>query len=209
MSKNQIEQLKEFLKSKEATLVINQVNDEIALLYFNLIYYYSKFYNFKINNREKNESEFIENDLFGLSEIKIYNSTNSSKINKILNSIEKKIIFTDYKNFKKLKSTISVIDGYQYENDIKFFIQKESKIENEILLSFSINNPILLFSEISKYLVNNQNYIQDQQLFEETNHILNIRKNIFNLKKNSSDIKALYSNIKKEVMYKKFNFLTY
>ena len=209
MSKNQIEQLKEFFKSKETVIIINQVNDEIALLYLNLIQYYSKFYNFKINQRENNESDFTENDLFGLSEIKIYNSANSSKINKFINSTEKKIIFTDYKNFKKLKSTINFIDGYQFENDIKFFVQKELKIDNKTLLSFSINNPILLFSEISKYLVNSQNYIQDQQLYEETNHILNIRKNIFNLKKNSSDIKALYSNIKKEVMYKKFNFLTY
>ena len=209
MSKNQIEQLKEFLKSKETTLIINKVNDEIALLYLNLLQYYSKFFNFKINQREKNETDFIENDLFGLSEIKIYNSANNSKINKFLNSIEKKIIFTDYKNFKKLKSTINFVDGYQYESDIKFFVQKELKIHNEILLSFSINNPILLFSEISKYLVNNQNYIQDQQLYEETNHILSIRKNIFSLKRNSSDIKVLYSNIKKEVMYKKFNFLTY
>ena len=209
MSKNQIELLKEFFKSKESTLIINHVNDEIALLYFNLIQYYSKFYNFKINQRENNESDFTENDLFGFSEIKIYNSSNNSKINKFLNSTEKKIIFTDHKNFKKLKSTINFIDGYQFENDIKFFVQKDLKIDNKTLLSFSINNPILLFSEISKYLVNSQNYIQDRQLYEETNHILNIRKNIFNLKKNSSDIKALYSNIKKEVMYKKFNFLTY
>ena len=92
MSKNQIEQLKEFFKSKETVIIINQVNDEIALLYLNLIQHYSKFYNFKINQRENNKSDFTENDLFGLSEIKIYNSANSSKINKFINSTEKIIL---------------------------------------------------------------------------------------------------------------------
>ena len=205
----QIEQIKEYLKSNQKTLIINQVNEEIALLYLNIILYYSKLYKIKINKEEKPEINFLENDLFELSEIKILFTTNNSKINKFINADEKKIIFTDYKNFKKFKLSIDFIDGYQIENDIKFFIQEELEIKNDSLLTFCINNPTLLFSEISKYLVNDKNYIRDQQLFEETNHILNIRKKIFSLKKQSLDLRSLYSNIRKETLYKKFSFLTY
>lgn len=207
--KKQIIQIKEYLKSNQKTLIINQVNDEISLLYLNIIRHYSELYKIKINKEENHEINFLENDLFELNEIKILITTNNSKIKKFINSDEKKIIFTDYKNFKKFKLSVDFIDGYQFENDIKFFIQKELEIKNESLLTFCINSPTLLFSELSKYLVNDKNYIRDQQLFEETNHILNIRKKIFNLKKQSSDLKSLYSNIKKETLYKKFSFLTY
>ena len=207
--KKQIEQIKEYLKSKQKTLIINQVNEEIALLYLNIILYYSKLYKIKINKEEKPEIDFLEIDLFELNEIKILITANNSKINNFIQSDEKKIIFTDYKNFKKFKLSMDFIDGYQFENDIKYFIQKELEIKSDSLLTFCINNPTLLFSEISKYLVNDKNYIRDQQLFEETNHILNIRKKIFNLKKESSDLRSLYSNIKKETLYKKFSFLTF
>ena len=68
---------------------------------------------------------------------------------------------------------------------------------------------MFLFSEISKYLINNNQYSSDQALFEEKNHILNIRKSIFEIKKNNLNIKSLYLNIKKEAEYKKLSFLIY
>ena len=71
------------------------------------------------------------------------------------------------------------------------------------------NNPVLLFSEISKYLINNNQYSSDQAIIEEKNHILNIRKSIFEIKKNNLNIKNLYLNIKKEAEYKKLSFLIY
>ena len=82
------------------------------------------------------------------------------------------------------------------------------KINNDELLYFCKNNPALLISETSKYLINNNQYAKDQTLLEEKNHILNIRKSIFENKRNFN-IKELYLNIKKEVNYKKLSFLTY
>ena len=77
------------------------------------------------------------------------------------------------------------------------------------MIYFCKNNPVLLFSEISKYLINNNQYSNDQSLIEEKNHILDIRKSIFENKKNNFNIKNLYQNIKKEAEYKKLSFLTY
>ena len=42
---------------------------------------------------------------------------------------------------------------------------------------------MFLFSEISKYLINQNKYSSDQAIIEENNHILNIRKSIFEIKK--------------------------
>ena len=73
---------------------------------------------------------------------------------------------------------------------------------------FCKNNPALIISETSKFLINNQ-YSREQSLIDEKNHILNIRKSIFKIKSSNLNIKKLYLNIKSEAEYKKFNFLTY
>ena len=82
-------------------------------------------------------------------------------------------------------------------------------VNNDELLYFCKNNPVLLFSETSKYLTNNNQYSNDQSLVEEKNHVLDIRKKIYEIKRKNSEIKSLYQNIKKEAEYKKLNFLTY
>ena len=46
-----------------------------------------------------------------------------------------------------------------------FFIKDELKINNDELLYYCKNNPVLLFSEISKYLINNNQYSNDQSLY--------------------------------------------
>ena len=121
--------------------------------------------------------------------------------------IKKKIVFTDYKNYKRIDSKITKINSYKYENDISFFIKQELNIDNDELIYFCKNNPVLLFSETTKYLINNSQYSKDHSLIEEKNHILDIRKKIFEIKRNNSD-ESLYQN-KKEAEYKKLNFLTY
>ena len=75
---------------------------------------------------------------------------------------------------------------------LSFLLKNELKINNDELLYYCKNNPALLFSEISKYLINNNHYIPDQALIEEKNHILDIRKSIFEIKKNNFNIKNLY-----------------
>ena len=51
-------------------------------------------------------------------------------------------------------------------NSILFFIRDELKIDDDELLNYCKNNPVLLFSEISKYLINDK-YSSDQALVEE------------------------------------------
>ena len=205
----QILQIKEFINSNEETIVINQVNENLSLFYMSILKYYADQKNIKLNIHSETENLGIEDDLFGLKSIKIFNITNTKRLSTILEFDSKKIIFTDYKNYKKLKSRFKSINGYQFETDITFFIQSEKKITNKELLYYCRNNPLFLFSEISKYQINNNYKVSDQLLNEEKNHILKIRKSIFEIKKNNFDIKNLYLHIKKEAEYKKLSFLTY
>ena len=205
----QILLIEKFLISNEDTLLINQVNSELEIFYLSIIKYYADKKSIKINVDDNYETMGGEDDLFGQKEIKIYSITNTNKLSRALNSVKKKIIFTDYKNYKKINANFNSINGYQFEHDIVFFIRDELKINNDELLHYCKNNPVLLFSEISKYLINKNQYSSDQTLVDEKNHILDIRKSIFENKKNNFNIKNLYLNIKKEAEYKKLSFLTY
>ena len=111
--------------------------------------------------------------------------------------------------FKEYSKKILSVNGYNYIKDIRYFIKNELKIDNLNVLEFCINNPHLAFSEISKYQINSHGYISDSTINEESNFILNIRKQLFNLKRNGSDTRSIYEILKKEVLYKKFNFLIY
>ena len=206
---SQILLIEKFLTSNEETLLINQVSDELNIFYLSIIKYYADKQVIKINIDDNYETMGSENDLFGQKEIKIYSITNTKKLAIALNSVKKKIIFTDYKNYKKMNTNFNSINSYKFENDIVFFIRDESKINNDELLYYCKNNPVFLFSEISKYLINNNQYSSDQTLVDEKNHILDIRRSIFENKKNNFNIKNLYSNIKEEAKYKKLSFLTY
>jgi len=208
--RSQILLIKEFLTSNDdKTLLINQVNDELGIFYHSIIKYYSDERGIKINIDDNNETIGMEDNLFGQKEIKIFFITNTNKLTLALKSFKKKIIFTDYKNYKKMNVNFNSINGYQFEHDIIFFIKDELKINNDELLRYCKNNPVLLFSEISKYLINKNQYSSDQTLVDEKNHFLDIRKNIFEIKKNNFNIKNIYLNLKKEAEYKKLSFLTY
>ncbi len=205
INKDQISLLKKFIKSHEDTILINQVNENITILYLYFIRYFAEKNGVKINT----ETKMIEDDLFGEKQIQIFSITSQSKLKNALNMRDKKIIFTDYKNYKKIGSKVTKINSYQYEKDVSFFIKEELNINNDELIYFCKNNPVLLFSETTKYLINNSQYSNGRSLIGEKNHMLDIRKKIFEIKKNNSEIKSLYQNIKKEAEYKKLNFLAY
>ena len=202
---SQISLIREFIESNENTILINQINEDITILYLYFISYFADEQGVKINK----ETKETEEDLFGEKRIQIFSITSQKKLNDALDMRDQKIVFTDYKNYKKVDSKITKINSYQYEKDISFFIKEELNINNDELIYFCKNNPVLFFSETSKYLINNNEYSNDQSLIEEKNHILDIRKKIYEIKRNNSDIKSLYQNIKKEANYKKLNFLTY
>jgi len=67
----------------------------------------------------------------------------------------------------------------------------------------------MTFSELSKYSINKDNYIQNSQINRNDNPISFFRKKFYNEKKNNSDIQQLYKILKDEVLVKRFNFLTY
>ena len=208
-NKNQISLIKNFINSNEDNILINQVNDEIAIFYLGIIKHYADHQGIKVIIDTHTDALVVEEDLFGTKIIQTFNITNAKKIDNILEANSKKIVFTDYKNYKRLNSKFNSINGYQFEHDLIFFIRNELKINNDELLRYCQNNAALLFSETSKYLINSNQYSSDHSLIEEKSHILNIRKSIFELKKNNFNIKHLYQNIKKEAEYKKLSFLTF
>ena len=206
---NNVLLIKKFIADEsKSCLLINQVSEEIGFFYINFIENESGIKNIKLNYKSNyTEEEVI--DLFKVHEIDLYFSNNRKDINTLINSNKKCIVFTDYKNFKIFSSSILTVNGYEYQKDINYYIEKELKIDNSELIDFSKENPYLAFSEISKYLVNNNRYVKENKIKESHNFILKIRKELFSLKRNQKSLIDIYSNLKKEVKYKKFNFLIY
>lgn len=204
---NNIDILKNFLSSDETNILINEINEETSICYLNIIEYFVRKNKFRLSFSEEEDNQ--TEDLFNEPKIYIFKTASSKKIDSLLDTKLKKIIFTDYKNLKKFKQNIVTLNGYDIEKDIENFIKSEFKIENKELIYFCKNNPIFLISEITKYIVNNDGYVLDSSNFNEKKHILNLRKSIFLSKKQGADIRSIYSDIKSEALYKKLNFLVY
>jgi hypothetical protein len=204
-----IENISNFLNMEENNyLLINQVSDEIGIFYLHVIQFFSTSTGININLNADVDTISSNNDLFELKKINVFNTTSTKKIDQILSSNDKSIVFSDYKNFKKYQKNYQTINGYNFSNDLKTFVKETLKIENQSLIEICIKNPQLILSETSKYLLNKDNYLKDMSIDFEVNKILEIRKKIFELKK-SDNIQKLFLAIKEEVNYKKFNFLTY
>ena len=206
---NNILEIKNFLSDeKEDKMIINQVSDHISTFYDNLISYYCD--KFKIRIVKEQSLENIEtDDLFLEKKINLFYSNNLKNIEKIMKIKDKAIIFSDYKVYKKFAKNVLALNGYNYTKDINYYIKDELGIGNLDIKEFCVSNPHLTFSEISKYLVNSDGYVADRSISEKNNSILDIRKELFNLKRNGDNMKTIYENLKKEVRYKKFNFLIY
>ena len=204
-----IENISNFLNMEENNyLLINQVSNEIGIFYLHVIQFFSTSSGININLNADVDNISTNNDLFELKKINVFNTTSTKKIDQILSSDDKSIVFSDYKNFKKYQKNYQTINGYNFSNDLKTFVKETLKIENQSLIEICIKNPQLILSETSKYLLNKDNYLKDMSIDFEVNKILEIRKKIFELKK-SDNIQKLFLAIKEEVNYKKFNFLTY
>ena len=206
---NQIDEIKIFIHDDTKNLIINQINDEIGFFYKFVLSKFAEDENLTITICDHLDEKINNIDLFGTRNLKVYSTTSSKKIHEILNQEDKKVIFTDYKNFKKYSPGLKSINGYQFEKDINTFMVNELNIDNSDLINYVNNNPSLIFSETSKYSTNNRNYIIDKGLEERTNHILEIRKSIFEIKKTNLNIIKIFSKIKDEAKYKKLSFLTF
>ena len=206
MNNNQIEKINLFLKSDEKNLLINKINEHIYLFYRDVFKYYANQLNFEISSEDSLKAN---DDLFDIKTLKVFSESSLKKIELLLTSNEKKIIFIDYKNYKKLNSKYSSINAYQYGSDMSYLLNNEFKIKNKDLLDNCKNSPAYFFSEISKFKINMVAYDKMTKDIEYADHILNIRKKIFELKKDKKDIINLFNSVKDEVKYKKFNFLVY
>ena len=204
-----IKNISNFLNMEENNyLLINQVSDEIGIFYLHVIQFFSTSTGININLNADVDTISSNNDLFELKKINVFNTTSTKKIDQILSSDDKSIVFSDYKNFKKYQKNYQTINGYNFSNDLKTFVKETLKIENQSLVEICTKNPQLILSETSKYLLNKDNYLKDMAIDFEVNKILEIRKKIFELKR-SDNIQKLFLAIKEEVNYKKFSFLTY
>ena len=207
MKKNNIDLIHNFLEGNNLKLLVNQVNDEIGCFYEVIIKSMSK----KIDIQILDDSNLINdnNDLFGGKKIYLTNSNNSKLIEQISNTNSQNIIFTDYKNYKKFFKKFILINGYDFEKDLKYYLETFLEIKNDELFNYCLSYPHLIFSETSKYIINNMNYSADYIVNEKENFILKVRKDIFRLKKSQIDVKQLFFKLKTEMIYKKFNFLAY
>ena len=204
-----IENISNFLNMEENNyLLINQVSDEIGIFYLHVIQFFSTSSGININLNADVDNISTNNDLFELKKINVFNTTSTKKIDQILSSNDKSIVFSDYKNFKKYQKNYQTINGYNFSNDLKTFVKEILEIEDQSLIEICTKNPQLILPETSKYLLNKDNYLKDMAIDFEVNKILEIRKKIFELKR-SDNIQKLFLAIKEEVNYKKFSFLTY
>ena len=187
-----IENISNFLSMEENNyLLINQVSDEIGIFYLHVIQFFSTSTGININLNADVDNISTNNDLFELKKINVFNTTSTKKIDQILSSDDKSIVFSDYKNFKKYQKNYQTINGYNFSNDLKTFVKETLKIENQSLIEICIKNPQLILSETSKYLLNKDNYLKDMSIDFEVNKILEIRKKIFELKR-SDNIQKLF-----------------
>ena len=208
-NRNNIEKIIFFLKQKEIkTLIVNQVNDEIGSFYLLVIRYFAKLHDTKLDFNQKMNMGVDSINLFGDEKLDIFASTSKAVLDKIIGNKNKKIVFTDYKAFKKYQKIMECINGYNYMSDIKYYLDKVFNIKENELINFCQSTPSLTYSETSKFQINEKNYSKETGIFETTNFIVKIRKAIFD-SKNSGDIRKSFLNLKEEVKYKKFNFLTY
>tara|TARA_B100000963_G_scaffold205137_1_gene178629 strand:+ start:1138 stop:1770 length:633 start_codon:yes stop_codon:yes gene_type:complete len=210
LSKNNIESIKRFFSTEEnKTLLINQVNEEIGCFYELVLREISSIYNVKLKNFANVDYSNTSNDLFQDKKVLLFYITNSKQIDDLTKNDDQKIIISDYKNFKKYQKKLLVINGYQYEKDVNYFLNNIYNISDENLINYCISLPYFTISEAKKYKTNKSGYLTDIKDKVSNNFILEIRKEIFNLRKSKVDIKQLFFHIKNEAKYKKLNFLTY
>ena len=209
-NKQNIEKIRQFLTSKgNNTLLINQVNEEIGCFYELAIKEISKEIDIKINFNTNIINPDETSDLFQEEKIYLYRLTNSKQIEGIAKENYRKIIISDYKNFKKFQKNLQTVNGYEYEKDIVYFFKSIYKINEQELINYCISHPYFTMSEATKYKINKSSYLADSSINGTNNSILDIRKSIYSLKRSHIDIKKLFIMLKNEVKYKKLNFLVF
>ena len=120
---------------------------------------------------------------------------------------EKLINFLPYKDVKKYAGS-GIINSYEIDKDIKFIL-KNNNLENESeLFEYLKLNPHMIETEIEKFQINKKdNVFSNSEILKDD--IFSLRMEIFKAKRTKIDLRKLLGLFKKEVLLKKFNFLTY
>jgi len=120
---------------------------------------------------------------------------------------EKLINFLPYKDVKKYAGS-GIINSYEIDKDIKFIL-KNNNLENESeLFEYLKLNPHMIETEIEKFQINKKDVVfSNSEILKDD--IFSLRMEIFKAKKTKIDLRKLLGLFKKEVLLKKFNFLTY
>ena len=200
-------QISKFFKNPIGNILIIEINEDISQFYLDLFRYYAHENKIEISIIKgdfKNENV----DLFSTKKINIQYLSNKSKIDAASNETGN-IIFTDYRNYKLFNQKFIKINSYDYLRDISNLILTEFQIQDDNFIAYCNDQPSMTFSELSKYSINKDNYLQNSKNNQKDNPILFFRKKFYNEKKINSDIQQLYKILKNEVLAKRFNFLTY
>ena len=99
--------------SDETNILINEISEETTICYLNIIEYFVRKNKSRLSFSEEEDNQ--TEDLFNEPKIYIFKTANTKKIDSLLDTKLKKIIFTDYKNFKKFKQNIVTLNGYDIE----------------------------------------------------------------------------------------------
>lgn len=201
-----LDKIKNFFLGNDNSILINPTNDKILIFYKYILKFFAEKYNIKIYEKE----EIITDDLFNLQKRVILRNTTIAKlIDRFLDSNEKFIVITDYRNYKKFNSKVISINGYDYLKDLKIFLIEYMNYYDEKLLKIISDNIFYIESEIAKFTINPKNY--QQSFFDNLikDKIKEVRINLNKKHSNQYNLYAKYELIKLEYLYKKLNFLTY
>lgn len=205
---NNLKILENFFNNNKNLLIINYINDEISFFYNYCIKYFAEKNRIIIKHRE---SQTISNndDLFENQNIYVWNNPKNELLEKVIESNDKNIVFINYKTFKKIKHQYPAINCYEVDKDVKFFVSKILLINNQLLVNSLLSNPELIYSEISKYMVN-PGYVINHYNNKTYENLTDIRIKMSEIKKMQPiDLIKLFNLIKEEILIKKFNFLIY
>lgn len=205
--KNNLEILQEFIKKEKGQLLINNINEEITILYLSLIEFFAKKIHIKINKFEDNLQN-IQSNLFEEKKLFIKFRKKQIEIEEDLKSSYLTIIFTEYRIFKKYSKNLLNINTYNFEKDILFFLKNILGINDYALFNNCLNNKVSTISEVSKYFITGK--VEPMNKNDDTSKIQKIRSDYSKIiQKPNINLIESYNLLKNEFIYKKFNFLTF
>ncbi|GIR17178.1 MAG: hypothetical protein CM15mP30_7170 [Pelagibacteraceae bacterium] len=196
--------LEKFLKDKKNNIIFGINIDEQTSIFYQYFIKEILFQNKILLKKVNDINEINQNS------ISLFEENNSVYISfkKIKYEGKEKLInFLPYKDVKKYMSS-GIINSYEIDKDIKFILQNNN-LENEgELFEYLKLNPHMIETEIEKFEINKKDVVfSNSEILKDD--IFSLRMEIFKAKKTKIDLRKLLGLFKKEVLLKKFNFLTY